>query len=697
MRSTKLRNIILRSFAVAFVATLSTSFVGLDPMPATHADDIVLAANTEQAQAKADAKVERIGLQVDNFALQDYRGKEHQLADYQDKPVIVLLFLGTECPLVKLYAPRLVEMQKKYTDHGVQFLAINANQQDSMTEIAAYARRHEIPFPILRDSGNQLADKLHAIRTPEVYVLDQQRSVRYWGRIDNQYGVGYIRNGGYDDYLGKAIDDLLAGREVVQSSVMSVGCYIGRIREPKVNSPVTYSNQIARVFQNHCVECHREGEIAPFTLSNYDDVVGWGETIAEVIEDQRMPPWHADPAHGKFANSRGMTSEEKQQVYDWVDSGCPEGNPQELPKSKEYLVGWQLPREPDVVIPMRDRPFDVKAEGDVAYQYFVTDPGFKEDKWVAGAEVIPGNRAVVHHVIVFIRPPDGKSIRGLGWLTGYVPGQRVDMLPDGMALHIPAGAKLVFQMHYTPNGSVEQDLTKLGLVFVDEKTVEKEVVTLVSMDNKFEIPPHDDSYRVDSTMRNFPADGELLAITPHMHLRGKDFRVNLLAENGDPITTLLNVPNYDFNWQSIYQLAQPWKPGGKKYRFECVAHFNNSESNLANPDPSASVRWGDQTWEEMMIGFFEVAIPRRDLEKNQTKEPEIPALTADQQKRIKQMVGKLTKDLDTNEDGIIERSEVATQFARFGFGRFDHNNNDILEPEELALEVEARVRRKSRR
>jgi hypothetical protein len=346
---------------------------------------------------------------------------------------------------------------------------------------------------------------------------------------------------------------------------------------------------------------------------------------------------------------------------------------------------------------MRDRPFDVKAEGDVAYQYFVADPGFTEDKWVAGAEVIPGNRAVLHHVIVFIRPPDGKSIRGLGWLTGYVPGQRVDMLPDGMALHIPAGAKLVFQMHYTPNGSVEQDLTKLGLVFVDEKTVEKEVVTLVSMDNKFEIPPHHDSYRVDSTMRNFPADGELLAITPHMHLRGKDFRVNLLSENGDSISTLLNVPNYDFNWQSIYQLAQPWKPDGKKYRFECIAHFNNSESNLANPDPSASVRWGDQTWEEMMIGFFEVAIPRRDLKKNQTKEPEIPALTSDQQKKIKQMIGKLTKDLDTNEDGIIERSEVATQFARFGFGRFDHNHNDILEPEELAAEVEARVRRNTRR
>ncbi len=619
-----------------------------------------------------------IGRTVTEFTLNDYRGKSHALADYKQSKLVVVAVLGTECPLAKLYAPRLAQLHAKYKDHGVAFLGINANRQDSVTEIAAHARIHKIQFPVLKDLGNKVVDQLGAKRTPEVFILDEKRAIRYWGRIDDQYGVGYIRDEPKRNDLALAIDELLAGKPVSQSLTEAVGCHIGRVRRPKPDAEVTYAGQIAGILQKHCVACHRPGEIAPFALTDYDEVVGWGEMIAEVINENRMPPWHADPKHGRFTNARVMTDAEKKLVYRWVADGAPLGDVSKMPPPRKFPVaGWQLKKKPDVVIAMRKEPFIVPAEGTVRYQYVSVDPGFKEDKWVQMAEVLPGNRAVVHHILVFVRPPTGRqmTVSGEGgFLVGYVPGMRAKHFPDGMAKLIPAGSQLVFQVHYTPIGTKQQDLSKVGFVFADPKDVKQQVLTTRAANRGFKIPAGDDNHRVEGTSRSSRADVMLLAMMPHMHLRGKSFRYEARYPDGKT-ETLLEVPHYDFNWQTGYQLAKPkLLPAGT--RIHCVAHFDNSEDNLSNPDPTSEVRWGDQTWNEMMIGYFDIAIPvdPKQISANKKSAKSEPSVNA----RAKEIVRRF----DKNKNGTVEFNEVSDRLQKL-FKRLDADKNNKLTAKEI--------------
>lgn len=622
----------------------------------------------------AAAEKSPLGRVVKDFTLKDYRGKEHSLSDLSAEKIVVVAFLGTECPLAKLYAPRLARLDEKYAAHGVAFLGINSNRQDSITEIAAHARVHGVRFPVLKDLGNHVADQMGAIRTPEVFVLDDQRVVRYWGRIDDQYGVGYVRDKPTHQDLASAIDQLLDGKLPDTAATPSVGCFIGRVRQPESHSEVTYSNQIARLFQKRCVECHRSGEIAPFALAQYEEVAGWAETIAEVVRDGRMPPWHADPHHGKFANNRRLSDAEKDLIYRWVSAGAPEGDTGKLPEPRQFVEGWQLPQEPDLIIPMRDRPYDVPAEGAVKYQYFKVDPGFTQDKWLKLAEVQPGNRAVVHHILVFLQRPGANRPSGRrGFLVGYVPGMRVRPLPDGMAKHIPAGSQLVFQVHYTPIGSVQQDLSKLGLVFADSADITHMVKTTSAIDGRFRIPPHAENHRVEATTNKFDRDVTLLGMTPHMHLRGKSFLYEALYPDGKR-ETLLDVPAYDFNWQTAYRLQDPLLlPSGS--RLHCVAHFDNSENNLANPDPSMTVRWGDQTWDEMMIGYFDIAVR---IDPTELANGKLPDFGPD----VKEQARALLRRLDRDENGEVTRAEVPKRMKRI-FSRLDGNGDEILSLDEL--------------
>ena len=646
-----------------------------------------------------ESKSSLIGQAVGDFTLKDYRGRTHSLDEYADSKVVVLAFLGTECPLAKLYSPRLAAIDAEFRAQGVTILGINSNRHDSITEVAAHARVHKLSFPVLKDLGNKVADQVGATRTPEILVLDQQRMVRYHGRIDDQYGVGYIRDEAQKSFVKDAVRDLLAGRKVAQGETEVVGCFIGRVREPKADSDVTYSNQIARVLQKYCVECHREGEIAPFTLTSYDDVVGWGDTMVEVIEDQRMPPWHANPKHGKFANARLMTSEEKQLIRDWVKAGCPEGDPSQLPKQIEYTAGWQLPQEPDLVVDMRERPFNVPAEGAVKYQYFQTDPGFTEDKWIQAAEAQPGNRAVVHHILVFVRPPGGGRDRGFSGTTGqflaaYVPGHRAPVYPGGMAKRIPAGSKLVFQLHYTPIGTDQTDLSRLGLVFADRDSIDKIVTTQQAATHRLSIPPHADNHRVEARSQTAPADVEVLAFMPHMHLRGKSFRYEAKYPDGRT-KVLLDVPNYDFNWQTAYRVTEPVLIPEGAY-LQCVAHFDNSENNLNNPDPTQTVRWGDQTWNEMMIGYFDVAVALDNVGLGRNASSAGSGnVSVDGERFDVRSILKAVRDLDRNKDGKLEKSEVPLKHRPL-FRRLDLNGNDELTLEE-AREAIAKFRQRRNR
>lgn len=631
------------------------------------------------AEAESGAESAREPIQLKSFELQDYRGKTHRLSDVSDAKLVVLIFTGTECPLAKLYAPRMSEFAGRYADRGVGVFGVFSNQQDSVTEIVAYARRHDLQFPLLKDLGNRLADKLGAERTPEVFVLDQQRHVRYSGRIDDQYGVGYAKDRPSRSDLEQAVNELLAGKPVSISRTEPVGCHIGRIKQPTGDESVTYSNQIARILQNRCVECHRDGEIAPFALTDYDEVVGWAQMISEVVEQQRMPPWHASGEFGRFQNDRHLSAAEQQLIHQWVRNGAPEGDRRELPAPRKFVSGWQLPREPDFVRHISDQPFRVQAEGAVRYKYFEIDPGFEQDKWVKAVEIRPGNRLVVHHILMLTRLPgeDARSLGGgaMGYDGLYVPGQRVVPYPPGMAKRIPAGSQLIFQVHYTPVGSVQFDQSQVGFVFADADEITHEVITASAVNTQLRIPPHERSYRVSATSRRGLRETQLLALNAHMHLRGSAFRYTALFPDGRE-QVLLDIPHYDFNWQTAYLLAEPLVlPAGTAIR--CDAEFDNSAENLNNPNPDETVRWGEQTWDEMMIGYFDVAVPvgrdsgfRANRRVSQTR-----AGSATPAER-------LLNRLDKNGDGFIEKSEVSLRY-RLLFTRLDKNGDKRLSAEEL--------------
>jgi peroxiredoxin len=555
------------------------------------------------AAAHGDAK---ITASIDDFTLQDYLGARHSLSEWSNKRANVIVFLGTECPLAMLYASRLAELDSEYSAQGVAFVGIDSNQQDSLLEIGHFVRTYKINFPVLKDSAGKVADQFGATRTPEAFVLDADGDVRYHGRIDDQFGIGYQRTNEVRRDLANAIDEVLAGKTVSTPATEPVGCYIGRSKKKLPTGDITYSNQIARLVDKHCVRCHRAGQIAPFTLTSYDDVSAWAQSMCEVMDEGRMPPWHASPEFGQFSNDAHMPEADKQLFRKWVDNGMPAGDPADLPEPTQYTDGWQIPK-PDIVFRM-PKPFTVPAKGTVPYQYFWLDTKFDHDVWIKAAEVRPGNPAVVHHAFLFYMPPGQEEVRGedplINSIAGFAPGAPASLWPDGYARLVPAGSRLVFQMHYTPSGNEQVDQTEVGLVFADEKQQLKEVKFEIAVNTDFRIPPGAANYEVLAG-HDFKHDTVLHAMVPHMHYRGKSFRFAAKYPDGRE-EVLLDVPHYDFNWQNAYKLKEP-KHLPKGTVILCSGHFDNSEDNLANPDPTKEVRWGDQTWDEMMLGSLVVS------------------------------------------------------------------------------------------
>jgi peroxiredoxin len=554
-----------------------------------------------------------VGQHVENFELPDCRGQVHRLTDWRESRTVVLAFMGTECPLVKLYVPRLIELEKVHGPKNVRIVGINANQQDTSAKIADFVREHGIPFPILRDEGNTLADRLGAQRTPEVFLLDQARVIRYHGRIDDQYAVGQQKPKPGRRDLALAIEDLLAGRAVQVANTEAVGCFIGRVKRSEERGTVTFTRDVAPVLYKHCVACHRPGSIAPFSLLTYRQASGWADTIQEVIAAGRMPPWLASPKYGKFANEARLSEAEKALIGEWIRHGVPEGDPRELPRPPVFSEDWRIPK-PDFVLQMPVE-FELPATGPIDYQYFEIDPGFTEDKWIQAAELRPGNRAVVHHSLVFLKPPGSDYLAPQGelqsvYLTTASAATPPLNLPPGMAKKIPAGWRLVIQMHYTTTGKPERDRSSLGLVFADPQTVRKEVATNLMANFDLNIPPNTPDVIVEAS-RQFDQNFLLLSMSPHMHLRGKSFRYEARYPDGTR-EILLDVPRYDFGWQGNYYLAEPkLLPRGTV--LHCTAHFDNSAANPVNPDPSATVKWGKQSWDEMMVGYIEIALADQDL------------------------------------------------------------------------------------
>jgi hypothetical protein len=365
----------------------------------------------------------------------------------------------------------------------------------------------------------------------------------------------------------------------------------------------TFSKDVAAILNKRCVECHRAGEPAPMPLTSYQEARPWAKAIKAAVLQHKMPPWLADPHYGNFANNRSMTENDVRTLVAWADGGAPEGDPKATPPVPHFETGWNIGK-PDVVIDIGTE-FDVPAEGTVAYQYFTVPTNFTEDKWVEAAEVRPDKRAVVHHVIAFLQDPSVAQRQVGNLLVGYAPGEQPLRLEPGTAKLVKAGSKIMFQVHYTPNGKPAKDRSYIGLKFAKEPPKFR-AITANATNRGFVIPPGDPAYQVKSTWTT-RQNVMLLGMMPHMHLRGKDFKYTLVYPDGRK-EVILNVPKYDFNWQLQYDLKSPIAlPEGT--RIDCVAHFDNSPNNKFNPDPSKEVKWGDQTWEEMMMGFFTYSVP----------------------------------------------------------------------------------------
>ena len=373
-------------------------------------------------------------------------------------------------------------------------------------------------------------------------------------------------------------------------------------------SKPTYTKDVASILNRRCVECHRAGEAAPMTFTSYKEVRPWAKAIKERVAVRAMPPWLADPAHGSFKNDRRMSDQEIETIAAWVANGAPEGNPADLPPAPKFETGWNIGK-PDQTFDI-GTDFDVPAEGTVPYKYFTVPTNFTEDKWIEAAEVRPDKRGVVHHIIVFIQEPgQNNTSRGGGTggnlLVGYAPGEQALVLEPGTARLVKAGSMFRFQVHYTTNGKATKDRSYIGVRYAKE-TPKFRALTGNALNFSFKIPAGDPAHEVKSTW-TAKEDVILSGFMPHMHLRGKDFKYTVVFPDGRE-EVLLSVPKYDFNWQLAYELKEPLKlPKGT--RIDCVAHFDNSPNNKYNPDPTKEVKWGDQTWEEMMIGWFTYKVP----------------------------------------------------------------------------------------
>jgi len=395
------------------------------------------------------------------------------------------------------------------------------------------------------------------------------------------------------------------------------------------SSNSTFYKDVLPILQQHCQGCHRPGEAAPVSFLTYPETRPWAKAIRESVRLRRMPPWFADAHVGKFANDRSLSQSEIDTLANWSDGGAPEGNPKDAPAPPRFVNGWNI-GEPDLVIEMPNA-YKVAANGTIDYTYYVMPTGFTEDKWVRLAEVRPGNRKVVHHVIAFVREPgskwlqdavpgqpyipkkDAKESRGNAFggqfLVGYAPGTVPDILEPGQARLLKAGSDIVLQMHYTANGQEQEDRSKVGFVFAKEPPTQR-IVTLAAMDTKFVIPAGAANHKVEAQM-TVQEDTTMTSMLPHMHLRGKAFEYRVVYPTGET-QELLRVPKYDFSWQLTYTPEKPiYLPKGS--RIECTAWFDNSPNNPNNPDAKSEVKFGEQSWEEMMIGFFNATLdPKKD-------------------------------------------------------------------------------------
>jgi peroxiredoxin len=591
----------------------------------------ILGLTTAASGARVPAPGKTIGKRVSNFRLSDAEGRMRRLGDFGDRKAVVLVFLSTGCPVANSYSEVLSETERAYRDRGVQFLGMNSMPDDELETIAQHAREYRLTFPVLRDFDQAVANELGARVTPEVFVLDADRTIRYRGRIDDRYASRTERRNRVDTHdLQLALDAVLAGNRVARTVTEVFGCTIERPRPAARTASVTYHRDVAPILQERCQSCHRPGQVAPFSLMDYRDARKWAREIKLFTQNRQMPPWLPEPGHGEFQDVRRLSDANLATLAAWADAGAPEGNPRQAPEPKQWPDEWML-GTPDLVLRM-DEPFAVEATGADVFRCFVLPTDVPEDRYVAAVEIRPGNPRVVHHVLNFVdtsgraralaeKDPDagynsgpgGIGFAPTGSLGGWAPGNLPRFLPDEVGMRLPKGSDVVIQVHYHKTGKPEVDQTSIGLYFA-KKPVKRELRVLPLTNLAIDIPPGAERHEVTAEVR-LPFAVNALSITPHMHLLGREMKVTATlpeapgeAGQEDREKHLVWVRRWDYRWQDSYRFSEIQRlPAGTVLKMS--AYFDNSANNPLNPhDPPQRVRFGEQTTDEMAFAFIEFTL-----------------------------------------------------------------------------------------
>lgn len=590
----------------------------------------VVAAGLTVAMASAEepASKARLNQKIADVGFKDADGKAATLAGLKGEKATVLVFLSFECPVAASYAQPLADLAKTYGPKGVAFIGVCPCEEDAAA-VAKQAAEYKLPFTVYLHGAVEAVAAVEADFTPEAFVLDSERTLRYRGRIDDLYEARLKKRNTVSRHdLKEALDEVLAGKEVTVAATRPVGCPIARGSAAKpISDKVTYYRDVQPILQNHCQGCHRPGEVGPFSLMSYRQAVNWAADIKEFTHTKRMPPWK--PSDGlAFRDERKMTAVEIATLAAWVDNGTPAGDAKDAPPPRQFPAGWQLGK-PDLVLSV-DGDFQLGATGRDLFRCFVLPTGLSEDKYVTAIEVRPGNPRVVHHTLNFLdtgargrkleqnekdrEKKDGEQDAGPGYtvqmgvgfapsgaMGGWAPGHVARHLPADTAYFLPKGADVIMQVHYHRNGRVEKDRLQVGLYFA-EKPVSKRYQALVLPGRFLFIPAGADDFKVTGTIY-VNEDCTLHSVLPHMHMIGKSINVTLTPPEGEA-RTLVAIKEWDYNWQETYFFKEPLvvKAGTK---FEVEARYDNSAKNPRNPfNPPKLVRIGEQTTDEMCFVFL---------------------------------------------------------------------------------------------
>lgn len=528
---------------------------------------------------------------IDNFRLLDHTGASRELYYLSDMKAVVLVAQANGCEVVRKSLPELQALRDKYRSRGVELMMINSNLPDSRDAIEKEAKAQGIDLPILLDETQIIGESLGLKRNGELLVINTKGwKVAYRGPVA----------AGGAAHAADAIDAVLNAAAVKTSKVEPAkgkGCdlKLPELERQQAHAKISYEKTIAPMLIDNCVTCHRQGGIGPWQMTGYDMIKGFSPMIREVVRTERMPPWHADPHYNAFSNDRSLSKDEVKTLVHWIEAGSPRGGDSDpLVDLKKQWPQWEL-GEPDLIVEIP--AFDVPATGVIPYQTPGADNPLDRDVWVRAVDFQPGDRTVLHHIIATMGS-NADSVRDGGSLGGYVPGAGPMVMPDNTGVLIKKDSKFFFQMHYTVSGKPARDASRMGIYFRKDAP-QFQMRSAVLANPRLKIPANTKAHS-ESASKTFDHDVIVYSLLPHSHFRGKASTFVANYPDGRQ-ETLLSVPNYDFNWQTTYELKAPkLLPAGTKVTHSTT--YDNSTQNKANPDATRVVPWGEQTWDEMLYG-----------------------------------------------------------------------------------------------